>query len=224
MEKYPGQKTEFFLVINGETLGPISGLRGLLEFPLMVDTPVWYDGLEDWKPIAVAPLTAPLFEDSAFRAAVLADDGQEVAEEEVRVPPLPVDTDGEGVGEDDANPPALPPLAEKREPEGTPPPGSVYVDAGHPYAAVSAPGVAMTAVRERKPKSYLGFAIAATLLCNMIAGIVAIVYATKVNSKFLRGDIDGAKRCSETAQWWIAISLTVGVIMIVANLFMGRLF
>ena len=208
MEKYPGSNTEFFIIVNGATVGPIVGMKGLFEYPIVVDTPVWYDGLDDWMPISLAPLTAPLFADSAFRNMVLADTVET---------PQPAETTDES---------SIPDIPEQipELPQGTPPPVDNPAPAPHPYAATATTIASAVQNIERKPKSYLGWAIAATVLCNFIAGIVAIIFATKVNSKFLRGDLEGSRRCSETTQWWIAISFTAGLIMIVANLFAGRLF
>ncbi len=73
----------------------------------------------------------------------------------------------------------------------------------------------------RKPKSYLVWAIVVTILFNAIAGIVAIVYSFKVNSRWNRGDSDGSARASEVTQWWIAISIVVGLVTLVTGLFVN---
>ncbi len=42
------------------------------------------------------------------------------------------------------------------------------------------------------PPNYLVFAILATIFCCQILGIVSIVFAAQVNSKWNAGDIQGA--------------------------------
>jgi hypothetical protein len=65
-------------------------------------------------------------------------------------------------------------------------------------------------------ENYLVFAILATVLCCLPAGIVAIVYASQVNSKAQSGDMAGALEASKNAKLWCWISagtgLAVGVI------------
>lgn len=68
MVQYPGQDTEFFVVLNGVTTGPLVGLEQVEERRISADTPVWYEGLSDWQPAIMAPLTRQLFTaDSAYR-------------------------------------------------------------------------------------------------------------------------------------------------------------
>ncbi len=59
--------------------------------------------------------------------------------------------------------------------------------------------------------NYLVFAILATVLCCLPAGIPAIVYAAQVNGKLQAGDIAGAQAASKNAKMWCWISLGAGV-------------
>ena len=61
MEKYPGHDTEFYLVLNGVVTGPLTGLEEVYRYNITPDTPVWYDGLDDWNPAVMAPLTRQIF-------------------------------------------------------------------------------------------------------------------------------------------------------------------
>jgi hypothetical protein len=67
--------------------------------------------------------------------------------------------------------------------------------------------------------NYLVFAILATVLCCLPAGIPAIVYAAQVNGKLQAGDIAGAQVASKNAKMWCWISagagLGVGVIWMI---------
>ncbi len=55
---------------------------------------------------------------------------------------------------------------------------------------------------ERPPKSYLTEAILVTLLCCLPFGMVGIINASKVESLYYAGDIEGAKRASKAASKW----------------------
>ena len=56
------------------------------------------------------------------------------------------------------------------------------------------------------------WAIITTVLCCIPSGIVAIFYALKVSNKYREGDIEGAKRASETGAWWCIASIILGII------------
>ena len=62
------------------------------------------------------------------------------------------------------------------------------------------------------PPTNLVWAIIATVLCCIPAGIVAIYYALKVSNKYREGDIEGAKRASETGAWWCIAAIILGII------------
>jgi hypothetical protein len=70
-------------------------------------------------------------------------------------------------------------------------------------AVVLPPGVAV--------QNYLVFAILATVLCCLPAGIPAIVYAAQVNGKLQAGDMAGAQLASKNAKMWCLISAGLGL-------------
>jgi len=63
-----------------------------------------------------------------------------------------------------------------------------------------------------KPESHLVGAILATLCCCLPFGIVAIVFAAQVDSKWNAGDQQGAASSSESALTWIKVSVICGLI------------
>lgn len=71
-----------------------------------------------------------------------------------------------------------------------------------------------------KPNSYLAWAILATLCCCLPTGIVAIVYAAQVDSRWYGGNYVGAQEASDKAKLWIWISLGLGVLSFGAYSFM----
>lgn len=66
--------------------------------------------------------------------------------------------------------------------------------------------------RQTPPKTWLVESILATLFCCLPLGIVGIVNATSVESKFHAGDIEGATLASENARKWTLISLVLGIV------------
>lgn len=59
--------------------------------------------------------------------------------------------------------------------------------------------------------NYLVFAILATVLCCLPAGIPAIIYAAQVNGKLQAGDIAGAQAASNNAKMWCWIAFGLGL-------------
>jgi len=65
--------------------------------------------------------------------------------------------------------------------------------------------------QQAPPPNYLVWAIVTTVLCCLPFGIVSIVYAAQVNSKWQMGDFEGAKLSSKNAKLWAWISFGVAL-------------
>lgn len=63
----------------------------------------------------------------------------------------------------------------------------------------------------RPPKTWLIESILATLFCCLPLGIVGIVNATRVESRFYAGDVAGANQASADAGRWTKIAFFVGI-------------
>jgi len=88
-------------------------------------------------------------------------------------------------------------------PESTPP--------GHnPYT----PPASQTAVSPPQVANHMVWAILSTLFCCLPAGIVSIVYASKVNTLLVSGDIEGARQASKNAATWAIISAAALVVLV----------
>lgn len=79
-----------------------------------------------------------------------------------------------------------------------------------------------------KPNSHMPMAIISTVLsvitCTIIPstifGVISIVYASKVNSKYNLQDYEGATKASKNAKiWWIVTLISIAVIWITWVLF-----
>ncbi len=69
------------------------------------------------------------------------------------------------------------------------------------------------------------WAILSTLLCCLPLGVVSIVFAAQVNSKWASGDYEGARRASKNAKNWAIWSAILGVVgtLVVFGLVFGGL-
>lgn len=63
-----------------------------------------------------------------------------------------------------------------------------------------------------KPDNYMVWSILCTLFCGLLPGIVAIVYASKVDKQWNAGDYIGARISSETAKIWCFVALGLGIL------------
>ena len=63
-----------------------------------------------------------------------------------------------------------------------------------------------------EPDNYLVWAILSTVLCCLPAGIVSIVYSTKVSGLWAQGRYGEAQAASASAKKWAIISAIVGVV------------
>jgi len=74
--------------------------------------------------------------------------------------------------------------------------------------------------------NHLAWAIIATVLgfclcCpSIIPGIVAIVYSSKVNGLLNQGDLDGARRASNSAKTWCWVTTALAIVGVVLNIIM----
>ncbi len=66
-----------------------------------------------------------------------------------------------------------------------------------------------------KPGNNLVFAILTTLFCFLPTGIVAIIYATRVDKFWALGDQAAAYEASRKAKNWSVISAAVGALVII---------
>ena len=71
------------------------------------------------------------------------------------------------------------------------------------------------------PKTWLVESILVTIFCCQILGIISIIFAAGVESKFYRGDIAGAESASRTAKTLVMVSAGIGVLLIVSFIAFG---
>lgn len=59
---------------------------------------------------------------------------------------------------------------------------------------------------------YLVLSIISTVCCCLPFGIVAIVFAAKINSAVSAGDYEAAEKAAKTAKIWIIVAIAVGIV------------
>lgn len=63
------------------------------------------------------------------------------------------------------------------------------------------------------PPNYMVWAILSTLFCCLPLGIVSIVKASEVNTKWMMGDEIGARMSSEQAKNWAIAAAVIGFVI-----------
>jgi hypothetical protein len=77
------------------------------------------------------------------------------------------------------------------------------------------------AVGGRTPRTYLGWSVAATVLCFLPLGLIAVVYSLRASSALADGRHAAAARAGRVARRWLVSAVIVGVVVdlvIVASL------
>lgn len=92
-----------------------------------------------------------------------------------------------------------------------PPPTPAYAPPPPPAGSYAPPQYAMPA-GGTPPPNYLILSIFTTLCCCLPLGIVGIIFAAQVNSKFAAGDYAGAQMASANAKKWSLIGIVVGLL------------
>ena len=202
---------QYWINQNGVQAGPMT-LEELRNMSLTADAYVWRSGLEDWvlvtdleelagevvleaKPVPEPVREAePVLEAEPIYDNDVVEGGEPVEASEPMMPADTEDEQGDPVAQGEPvgwGPPVQSPL------QHTMPP--MPLESGEP--------------RPKCPPTNLVWAILATILCCIPTGIVAIIYAGKVTSRYQAGDYEGAERASETGAGWCIGSIIAGIVL-----------
>lgn len=69
-----------------------------------------------------------------------------------------------------------------------------------------------------KPDNHLVWAILSTVFCCLPTGIASIIYASKVNEAYARGEYEEAKKAAKNAKMWALIGAGSSIIIIIIYL------
>ncbi|WP_047452109.1 CD225/dispanin family protein [Alistipes sp. ZOR0009] len=72
-----------------------------------------------------------------------------------------------------------------------------------------------TQTGQKPPKSWLVESILVTIFCCLPFGIVGIVNASRVESRYYAGDIEGAMRASQEAGKWTKVAFWLGLVVVI---------
>jgi len=81
----------------------------------------------------------------------------------------------------------------------------------------------MNTVNTSNIPNYLAWSITSTILATCLCcplgllGIVGIVFSSKVNSLLNQGDIEGARRASNTAKTWCWVTTGLAILGLIIN-------
>ncbi|MEM9000508.1 MAG: CD225/dispanin family protein [Bacteroidota bacterium] len=64
-----------------------------------------------------------------------------------------------------------------------------------------------------KPDNYLVWAILSTVFCCLATGIASIIYASKVNEAYARGEYAEAEKASKNAKMWALAGAGISVLI-----------
>lgn len=81
-----------------------------------------------------------------------------------------------------------------------------------------------SALQQTPPKNWLVESILVTIFCCLPFGIVGIVFASQVNSKFAAGDYNGALESSRNAGKWTKISFWIGIVLFAGSILLNLIF
>jgi len=110
--------------------------------------------------------------------------------------------------------PATPPTPSYATQQAAPQPAQQVAPQSVVYVQTNPSGTSQPAMP--KPSSNMTLAVLTTILCCLPLGIVAIIYASKVDGRYLAGDYAGALSASKNARTWSIIGIVgAAIIMII---------
>ncbi|MCC8175763.1 MAG: CD225/dispanin family protein [Bacteroidales bacterium] len=201
---------EYWIIINGAACGPYQ-LQELTARGCTASTPVWREGLQAWSPAATVPELQPMFAEPTVI---------DVHAEEATFPETPEELQRQLVEQSEE--------AYRREERAndinerwrhaqqgshaTPPPLGGTQQPRYQQAPYQQSYTDPRYQLEPCPPTYLGWNIAATLLCCILTGIFGIIASGQVKSRWEAGDYVGAKKASERAAGWLIAGVVIGII------------
>jgi len=73
---------------------------------------------------------------------------------------------------------------------------------------------------QKKPKNWLVESILSTILCCPPFGIAGIIFATRVDSAYKKGDLEAAEKASKQAKKWTLVAVVIGLVLTIIYLVM----
>ncbi|XP_013384417.1 tumor suppressor candidate 5 homolog [Lingula anatina] len=109
----------------------------------------------------------------------------------------------------------------QQPPPGQQPPGAYYGQQQPPYAVTSQPvstNMIITQVPDPKPPDYLILSIFVLLCCNLLLGLIALVFSILSQSAYGSGDSESARTHGKVALGLNIAGIVISVVIVVAVL------
>ena len=188
---------KYYIAENGQPAGPFEP-NELMLHGLTVNSLVWGEGMPNWVSASQVPELMAILNGTPFNPGNI----------DVSMPQVPPMGDPM---------PQVPPFGGQQPTQPTP-----YGQGtpNQPYAPPQYGPSTNQPTNQIMPKTWLTESIlvtAASLLCcfnivGLITGVLAIIKANGVKSKYMKGDVTGANHDSASAKKWVLITVAVGVI------------
>lgn len=193
---------KYYIAENGQQAGPFEPSE-LLSHGLTVNSLVWCEGMPSWTSASQVPELMALLSGQPFNPSNV----------DMQLPQMPP------MGQQPTQLPQVPPFGGTTQPAPTGTPYSPQ-QPNQPYAPPQYGPSTNQPSNQLMPKTWLMesiLATAASLLCcfnivGLITGVLAIMKANSVKSKFTQGDVNGANTASASAKKWMMITVVIGVV------------
>ena len=197
---------QYWIIKDGESKGPFT-LEELQAMGISQTTKIWCKGMDNWTKAGETDIADVLFahvvdesEERSAESAVAPENEERSAEsaeapEQPRMTPPPYNP---ALYSQPPYTPQQPPMPGYRP---QPSPQQIYND-GYRRGLEDGKKLDADTDTSKCPPSNMVWAVLATVFCCMPAGIVSIVYASRVSGLYHKGDFVGAKRASDRAAYW----------------------
>ena len=190
---------KYYIAENGQPAGPFEP-NELMAHGLTVNSLVWGEGMPNWVSASQVPELMAVLNGTPFNPGNI----------DMSIPQAPPMGDPMPL-------PQVPPFG-GQQPTQPAPYGQGTTN--QPYAPPQYGPSTNQPTNQIMPKTWLTESIlvtVASLLCcfnivGLITGVLAIIKANGVMSKFMRGDVTGANSDSASAKKWVLITVAVGVV------------
>ena len=210
---------QYWIIKDGESKGPFT-LEELQAMGISQTTKIWCKGMDNWTKAGETDIADVLFahvvDESEERSAESAEapvseersaesaeasENEERSAESAEAPEQPRMTPPPYNPALYSQPPYMPQQPPMPGYRPQPSPQQIYND-GYRRGLEDGKKLDADTDTSKCPPSNMVWAVLATVFCCMPAGIVSIVYASRVSGLYHKGDFVGAKRASDRAAYW----------------------
>ena len=197
---------QYWIIKDGESKGPFT-LEELQAMGISQTTKIWCKGMDNWTKAGETDIADVLFAHVVDESEERIAESAEVPENEERSAESAEASEQPRMTPPPYNPalysqppymPQQPPMPGYRP---QPSPQQIYND-GYRRGLEDGKKLDADTDTSKCPPSNMVWAVLATVFCCMPAGIVSIVYASRVSGLYHKGDFVGAKRASDRAAYW----------------------